>query len=348
MCLFLEDGGWALLGKWLTCILPEATAKFKTDHEAMLSLCPACSWSISWYKLEETLRLVHPWLPGQVTVIALPHRAGLTAIWPVQRKPRKRATRAVAQRRREPVSVAAEIGGDDGQSGGETEEDEALVPFVVGDELEESPNLSLFLRAESMGPLEGGRLDPSGSAAAASSSSAQPERADRAAAPTAIAGDMIEGAEGRAGDAVADDHGEVAVPKAKAVPRGPLHQAAAAINVEGGRIAFHFSKLSFEATCSAHPRCVISRTCAGRTSRKREGALGGRPVGFLCCWLQTGSQYASKAEHMNKENWTFSQADRSTARLALRARPAGPDILSHERELTPGEPEEPETLAGML
>ena len=58
--------------------------------------------------------------------------------------------------------------------------------------------------------------------------------------------------------------------------------------------------------------------------------------------------FATKAEHCNKVNMNFSLADRSSARNALRETAAGVDILSYERELTPGEAEEPETLSGMV
>ena len=284
-------------------------------------------------------------------MIAMTKRPGLNRVWPQKRQRQPRASSVGVVSPEAPEFDTAE--GQERETEEQEEEDESMAEEFAEEEAVISANLDLFLRAEAMGPLSHS-FDPEvgGSKGGASSSSQVPTSALELVQPENPATNV--GLEVFEGSASAEVPGEAAPPEAipkampKAFARGQVVTAAAAVYVEGGRIAFHISKGSFEATCQVHHRCVLSRTSTGRTSRRRDGHLGGRPVGFLCCWLKAASQHRSKEDHCNKTNWAFSQAERLAARTELKALASGRDLLSHERELNADEPEEPATLAGMM
>ena len=131
----------------------------------------------------------------------------------------------------------------------------------------------------------------------------------------------------------ADAHGPVS--------HGRL-RALAAVVIEGcGAIRYHESKQAFQATCSQHQACTLSRTCrAGKGS-------AGRPLGFLAKWLMT--EAPTKAEHRSKTLMEgFTQEHRLYARHVVAALPGGEELVNHEREPRPEEGEEPEDLTGIL
>ena len=134
------------------------------------------------------------------------------------------------------------------------------------------------------------------------------------------------------------------------VVQGPRLPAEAVVTWPGvGKIAFHHSKGSFEATCFCHNQCVISRTANGRHVRGH-GLVAGRPLGFLACWVQHAALCDSKAQHWDKDVWraTFTQAARLTARRELLELPGGTALAANERAMSPGEGEEAENLLGLL
>eukprot|EP00971_Amphidinium_carterae_P330374 6463369-Amphidinium_carterae.2 len=119
-------------------------------------------------------------------------------------------------------------------------------------------------------------------------------------------------------------------------------QAAGALKVPGiGRLAYHDGKQSFEARCSRHSSCVLSRSAlhSGRTS--------GRPLGMLWCWLQLE---CSREQHKDatylRDALTYEK--RLLARTELSLRPEGPTLLEFERPVFPGETDEPASLKGLL
>eukprot|EP00971_Amphidinium_carterae_P351822 6492294-Amphidinium_carterae.4 len=90
------------------------------------------------------------------------------------------------------------------------------------------------------------------------------------------------------------------------------------------------------------------RAANGRAAKNMPYCVGGRPVPFLCMWLRAGAACESKADHMNKSGWTFTLAARRALRAELHPSESGRDVLSYERVLDTGEPEEPETLQAYM
>eukprot|EP00971_Amphidinium_carterae_P101794 2014786-Amphidinium_carterae.4 len=109
-----------------------------------------------------------------------------------------------------------------------------------------------------------------------------------------------------------------------------------------GRIAWHSSKQSFEATCWKHKRCIMTRASF-------KGAKAhGRPLGFLMAWLQMTVD--DPALHRDKDYLRgVLQADcRRSARRVLSDMAGSATLLSKERPLEEGEAEEPDNLKGLL
>ena len=318
-------------------------------------MCTLCSWDVSWYILEDTQRMLVEFKPGQVTVVALPRKALFTKVWPPSTPARARRPRRAAHAATEPnvspedqaLTVAEE---EEPVSDVEENEEEAVEGGI--DDAAFSQNGDLLLRAEAMGAIPSApglleqELEDHGSAPAASSN--QPYGAVSDDTAFAIAVPAAEAAaDGLASPPPMEPPDRVAEAKA-ASSRGPTQVAAASVSsLEGGRLAYHLSKQSFEAVCAVHPRCVLTRTSRGRHVKQSANLLGGRPCGFLACWLKSGSRFQTKEQHWDKSNWTFSQAERQAARDALNATAPGRNLLLHERERQPEEPEEPESLTGL-
>ena len=150
--------------------------------------------------------------------------------------------------------------------------------------------------------------------------------------------------------AVADE----AAPKAPPPPEPPVRvasvrmAAAATVTLESGQISFYPLKQCFQATCSKHPSCVLTRTCNGRTSRG--ATTGGRPIGFMASWLGLAPQCATKQEHWQRERWSeaLNQDVRLAARQTVLRATGGVELANFERERVDGEPEEPHSLQGLI
>eukprot|EP00971_Amphidinium_carterae_P062437 1235665-Amphidinium_carterae.2 len=117
----------------------------------------------------------------------------------------------------------------------------------------------------------------------------------------------------------------------------------AQIDVAGfGRIAYYNSKHSFQASCSRHAGCTLTKTSLSKNG------TSGRPVGHLCAWLRMPA--ASKADHLDttriKAHCTL--LVRQAARLHVQSLLGGPSLLACERLQRQNETEEPLTLAGLL
>ena len=139
-------------------------------------------------------------------------------------------------------------------------------------------------------------------------------------------------------------------PAPAVIMAGPRLPAEAVVTWPGlGKVAFHHSKASFEATCFLHPQCVISRTSHGRPVRGH-GLVAGRPLGFLACWIHHATSCADKTAHWERDGWRthFSLEARQAARRALLELPGGTALAANERPRGPGEADEPDTLTGLL
>ena len=142
-----------------------------------------------------------------------------------------------------------------------------------------------------------------------------------------------------------DEHGDPAVeppPPAKGsrpIPGQPRDRATARIVLENGSIlAFYERYGRWQATCKheSHGECKFTqgttKTCLGK----------GRPVGLMVAWLEVHGEMSSE-EHLSPFTiYAITQEVKEAARRRVLGMAGGPELLSHERELDPGEREEPE------
>ena len=186
---------------------------------------------------------------------------------------------------------------------------------------------------------------PSGTAPASSSTVGEGLYPAESQAPAALAQEAPEPEE-----AAGVDPARPFVERQAPQRAGAGEPALATCSMPGGRVSFHVSKGSFEAVCNnpnhGPGRCVLTRVAR---SKRLLGGLrgGGRPLGFLCCWLAKGEHLADRRDHRDSGFWSFSFEERSAARAALAATEAGRALLACEREHDPAI-DEPAFLEGYL
>ena len=132
-------------------------------------------------------------------------------------------------------------------------------------------------------------------------------------------------------------------------PRAEVAMAEVEVRLANGRIAFHRSKCSFEATCKVHVGCVLSRSQNGRRVKGYGEKQGGRPLGFLAHWLSKASDFDNAADHKHKPFWAgYTHGERSAARQSLALSSAGQRLLALEKPKgSPDDPDEPLELLGL-
>ena len=331
----------------LESCVSEAAHEYFTDCKALLLVDKAGAWDVEWLELDGSEVPLLEVQPGKVLARVL---LAKQALWPITRRPR-----LVAQAAEEPMQEeggqARDVPGmgaeDRSEAGSELDDiDEWDLIAEPGDlhDVEEAWQRMDWL-LEDLGEAEAAErlvdfhseevdvLDDDEPMPAQGSGAADQ---DLPAAP--------------AGQAEPAPEAHRAVPLAIAVgPRLPAEALATFVGL--GKIAFHQSKQSFEATCfnHRHGHCVLSRTCKGRALR-HVGVVAGRPLGFLVCWILQSGACDSKAQHWDKDTWkeVFSLEARQKAREQLMGMPGGPTLAAHERARAAGEPEEPTTLEGLL
>ncbi len=142
-------------------------------------------------------------------------------------------------------------------------------------------------------------------------------------------------------------------PEARRPPvvlEGPRKGAEVTVHMPGGSVSYYANKSAFQAVCDqrSHGGCKLTRTSHGRSSGAGEAMSGGRPVGFMAAWLARGHTARNKAAHWERSMFENSAADRAEARRLIAESEAGRLLLSMERPRGQGEPEEPESLEGLL
>ena len=121
------------------------------------------------------------------------------------------------------------------------------------------------------------------------------------------------------------------------------------IKLPNGRVSFYPTRNNFEAVCKVHHRCVLTRTCNAKSGAGSE-TKGGRPLGFLCGWLDIANMFDTKEQHMSKNMWQreLTQEVRMQHRAQLCLTTEGMELLGCERMLASEEAEEPTTLVGYV
>eukprot|EP00971_Amphidinium_carterae_P190589 3782324-Amphidinium_carterae.1 len=338
----------------------QATFEFFTDYHAFQQLCTHCSWSLAWYALEQTGRPLTHITPDVVTVHVWEGNAGASHFWPLIYKRRAIGQAAARAKHLHPAASAAKPLESDPledmqllQDFDDLAEDEAMVSGEEADQDELQDNHLRLLEAEALDYLmaleeeEKAKQDMQADAAASSASQHQADPAivsthHDASASSAGGPCAVEG-----GIAVGADVEHESVPRLSKV-RGLVVPAAAIVEYPHGRIAYHESKQGFEAVCTRHPGCSLSRTARAKKRKSTGPPVGGRPLGLLAHWIQDTSA-TSKAEHKEPSRFLgYSVAAREAARADMLTRAGGTELQSYERPPAEGEGLEPEHLQGYM
>ena len=356
----------------------EATGEFLVEHDAFQLLCRDQSWQLQWMKLYESCMPLLSVAPEVIPVIPLDE--ALHNIWPLPKATRKRKT-CVTTEQTLPLQPSADQGddyydvdqGDVGELPGEVPEDElcdddaeleqAIAAIEALEDVQSKKRKVAELQASASatgaasssshmpmqtgaGPIHDGDeagQELRGTGAASSSAGMPPPGAEDMQVPRPDAvppeAEPVDGGNNRPQE----------VPNQRPGPRGGglrLNAAAVVSLADAGSVSYYINKNAFQATCSAHRGCILTRTSKGR--RDRDGSMvGGRPIGG---WLRLGQQCPTKEQHWAKQLWEdhLSQAVRTEARAAVSQQPDGPMLMQFEREREATEPEEAPTLAGLL
>ena len=332
-------------------MLSQVTKRFFTDYDALTRLDLDKAWKVEWWVLDT----------AEVPVVALePHFVVLQQLkpgepfWPVARKRGRRGganaegsssdpdenSWAAAFRSSKAADESQDEEPSDSDDGQVDPEDDISVQAIEGEDAQEAlARLELFVTDLDEEEAAGALVDFFEETTAPEAEEVPAEELAGPAGPEGV------------------PEGPLPLPpapQARAAPAmmlaGPRLPAEAVVTWPGlGKIAYHQSKASFEATCFCHPQCVVSRTANGRHIKGR-GLVAGRPLGFLTCWVLHATSCDSKAVHWDKEGWKahFTLESRQTARRQLLALPGGTTLAANERPVSPGEAEEPETLIGLL
>ena len=118
----------------------------------------------------------------------------------------------------------------------------------------------------------------------------------------------------------------------------PKQKAACSVAIGCGTISFYTATVSADARFEA----VCHDPDHEHTDRCRwTKAPSTRPLGYLAMWLGIGPTLATHEEHNDDiVRLSYLKEDKQHWRDVLRAIPNGERLMSFERQLLPGEPEE--------
>lgn len=132
--------------------------------------------------------------------------------------------------------------------------------------------------------------------------------------------------------------------RAELPPAPPPADSDVVVHLDFGRIVYYARRNEFVAEChrAEHGRrCRRSRTALGNASRPAQG----RPLAQLACWIENGSVEGLADSEAHKWSVWPDLAEREAKRASIMGDPAWADMLSKERQVRPGEPDEPVGLA---
>eukprot|EP00971_Amphidinium_carterae_P349599 6491100-Amphidinium_carterae.3 len=340
---------------------------------ALQKVCNKCSVAIGWYVLEQSARPLVSIKPDHVRVLAWLAQPKCYHLWPIKRQYQPRL--AARGPRKSASAAATDL---TPHESGDVEEGEDLnidQSHVDGDEqdvAEAGDNELIVLQAEALMMLmemDAEHKDtPTAEATTATTTFDLPSQTPpsqpaevipEVPAHDASNGGSASGAQSSHDVIMAVQHPtpepEASQPEAllATMPRVAgirafVEPAAACIVLPHGRIAYHVSKNSFEAVCTRHKNCNLSRIASARKrgTSARGFPLGGRPLGLLTAWLND-TDAATKEDHKsNARLRSYGSAARCAARAQVRAAVGGADLLSFERAKLSGEESEPEALQG--
>jgi len=114
------------------------------------------------------------------------------------------------------------------------------------------------------------------------------------------------------------------------------------IEVRGGRVVYFRRWNRLMAICEGrgHGKCVVGRSCKSSPIKGREGQ--GRPFSWLVSWLGACPVDIDRSTHVL--SWEPPLVERRQTRVQLSRSPIYDEWFKLERDLRPGEPDEPNTV----
>eukprot|EP00971_Amphidinium_carterae_P178339 3537993-Amphidinium_carterae.2 len=343
---------------------------FRVVYRVLKDLCCTCHWKIDWYELDSSKRVLTKLDPTLVCALPLQgSHVNTHDFWPPPQRGPKPGQRQTAKAkpgargaagRSKAKAVATATLPLPNEPAPDTDEEVDNLPAVEADmddhDNDDNDNLALLLRSDALQEFyvdmeaqaceqPANKVDDTLGAAMHNVAAIEMENV----VPNSVAAPMD------TPTAVVVDDAETRIehtPRAIGL-RGSTGVADAVAFITGGKISYYAGRNSFEASCmnASHSqclRCTISRTSRGRMRQGQETNIGGRPCGFLACWLADHT-VATRQQHLNKDVMRGYDLERRTAaRAALMTTAAGRDLCQYERALLPGEADEPVTLAGLL
>lgn len=310
------------------CICSEATGETLALYDALENLPGEARLTASFFELEECLRPIGVLRVDTVPVVPLP-RIAPWLIFPAPRSTRKPGPK---RQRVEGLAVAGEpdVDGDfvpmDGDDGNEDENSDVTVQLEHDEDFDLEEGLAGVI--DNAGLLLEGHMPPPHEEEQQQAAPADGSPAPEQVAPPPPPPEPVALAGRRAGRRGVGD---------------------AMVVFPHGKISFYGSKQVMEATCRVpeHGTCVLTRTVRARAGTEDDPApKAGRPLGFLGAWLLKASHVSTKQEHFATADCHL--RDRVTARDYIKGCPNGHELLALERPQKPTEPEEPDSLAGLL
>ena len=157
-----------------------------------------------------------------------------------------------------------------------------------------------------------------GEAHRAIAASSVPDTNGEASIPGNVQGDVV-------GPEQVGHVGEPLAPQQVPMPRAFLGRlpAEACMVTTGGKLSFYANTGNFEARCSKHPSCVLTRTS------KRGPRSNGRPLGMLQAWLNMDTP-AELHKDKNHCRVALTLAVRQAAREEVKSSASGTLLCEHE------------------
>eukprot|EP00971_Amphidinium_carterae_P036827 724125-Amphidinium_carterae.1 len=293
---------------------PEASNVYHTDCGLVHSiLSPDSEWEMLFWQLEDSLRPIPAMTPG---ILCAKQSSQPKHLWPPRRKPYTRKPKPVG-------TLAMSVAVTDADGDLVVEQDDVEAETFFDEDMAET-------HVDAMDELE--MSSPTG------------ELLERALVAHALE------------PAVEPTRGSKRKPETDTVPAATRHQrhpvqpaqrllvgsAESYVQHAHGRVAFYENKRLFQATCSAHPRCTLSRTANGKFIGSGSTSVStGRPLGLIGAWLAEAANHSTKEQHVAcTEGLRNSVQKRLDGRTALASLEGAVELFACERARGDDEPEE--------
>eukprot|EP00971_Amphidinium_carterae_P350504 6491583-Amphidinium_carterae.1 len=332
---------------------------------AMALLDVAKHWHMSVYQLETTMRPLMFLYPSIVSVVPFAACESSYSVWPVLRRKHARPLKTKTAKKKRTLDPLATLDADvdcmDNWSEEDVLEDDEHVPSDSGSEGgsdeqdNEGPASTLEALLSTTGALDHLSVTNLAFIADAASRVETPEPIPIPQEGKEVVTTLTSGHGGASSSTqppplVSASIGVAATvtsPARVGAARGSKIAAGLTVQTPYGTIAYYEKGDFFEAVCkhAGHGQCKMRRSCKGSARAKHPG---GRPLGFLMCWLYSSGLHSTKEEHWDKTCWAWSHEERADHRAMLSTLELGLELHALERDRLDDEGSEPDSITPYL